>query len=77
MKTCVFFYLFIFTLYRQSLTRDVSATAILTLADAEEPFNGDVQYCCITPGKPCCPMSSLSGGEKTLASLALLFALRR
>ena len=63
--------------FLQSLTQGPSATALLTLSDMEEPFNGDMQYCCIIPGKPCCPMSSFSGGEKTLSSLSLLFALRR
>lgn len=51
--------------------------ALLTTDDTDEPFCGGIDYCVILPGKPCRPMSGLSGGEKTLASLALLLALRR
>ena len=60
----------------KALTRRISASAVLTASDADEPFGGSVDYCCIIPGKPCRPMTSLSGGEQSLASLALLFAIR-
>ena len=59
------------------MTRRSSAVALLTTDDTDEPFCGGIDYCVILPGKPCRPMSGLSGGEKTLASLALLLALRR
>ena len=34
-----------------------------------------IAYNCIAPGKRFRPMDNLSGGEKTIAALALLFAL--
>ena len=33
-----------------------------------------INYNCVAPGKRFQPMSNLSGGEKTIAALALLFA---
>ena len=42
-----------------------------------ELFDGVISYCCLVPGKQCIPMNDLSGGERTMASLALLFAMRR
>ena len=36
-------------------------------------FKG-INYNCVAPGKRFQPMSNLSGGEKTIAALALLFA---
>lgn len=34
-----------------------------------------INYNCVAPGKRFQPMSNLSGGEKTVAALALLFAI--
>ena len=34
-----------------------------------------INYNCVAPGKRFQPMSNLSGGEKTIAALALLFAI--
>jgi structural maintenance of chromosome 1 len=41
----------------------------------EEPFTGGVRYHTIPPGKQFRDMEQLSGGEKTVAALALLFAI--
>uniref|UniRef100_A0A915A2K4 RecF/RecN/SMC N-terminal domain-containing protein n=2 Tax=Parascaris univalens TaxID=6257 RepID=A0A915A2K4_PARUN len=56
------------------LNRSRSAQASLTAEDSEEPYLGGISYICMVPGKRSCPMDNLSGGEKTFASLALLFA---
>ncbi|CCD69826.1 Structural maintenance of chromosomes protein 1 [Caenorhabditis elegans] len=40
----------------------------------EEPYLDGIQYNCVAPGKRFRPMDNLSGGEKTIAALALLFA---
>jgi len=61
----------------QQLTKSTSAMALLTAENVEEPYLGGISYCCIAPGKPCKPMQSLSGGEKTVASIALIIALHR
>ncbi|XP_034248199.1 structural maintenance of chromosomes protein 1A-like [Thrips palmi] len=63
-------------IYKQ-LTQSTSAMALLTAENVEEPYLGGIAYCCIAPGKPCKPMQSLSGGEKTIASIALVIALHR
>lgn len=63
--------------YPQQLTKSTSAIALLTAENVEEPYLGGISYCCIAPGKPCKPMESLSGGEKTIASIALVIALHR
>ena len=41
----------------------------------EEPYLEGINYNCVAPGKRFQPMSNLSGGEKTIAALALLFAI--
>ena len=40
----------------------------------EEPFAGGIRYHTIPPGKQFRDMEQLSGGEKTVAALALLFS---
>lgn len=42
---------------------------------AEEPYLEGINYNCVAPGKRFQAMLNLSGGEKTLAALALLFAI--
>ncbi|CAL8092994.1 unnamed protein product [Orchesella dallaii] len=59
----------------KSLTQNQSAQAILGLDNPEEPYLDGVSYNCVAPGKRFQAMSNLSGGEKTLAALALLFAI--
>ena len=43
----------------------------------EEPYLEGINYNCVAPGKRFRPMDNLSGGEKTVAALALLFAMHR
>jgi structural maintenance of chromosome 1 len=49
--------------------------AFLSLEDAEEPYLGGVKYNTMPPGKRFADIDQLSGGEKTMAALALLFAI--
>lgn len=51
--------------------------AFLTAEDSDEPYLSGIQLNCVVPGKRFRPMDSLSGGEKTVAALALLFAIHR
>ena len=41
----------------------------------QEPYLGGVKYNVMPPGKAFVDMEQLSGGEKTMAALALLFAI--
>ena len=59
----------------KTLARNAGAQAEITADNADEPYLGGIQYQCIAPGKRYRPMDSLSGGEKTIAALALLFSL--
>nr|XP_019042266.1 cohesin complex subunit psm1 [Kwoniella bestiolae CBS 10118]OCF21196.1 cohesin complex subunit psm1 [Kwoniella bestiolae CBS 10118] len=56
-------------------TTQVGGTAWFTLEDAEEPYLSGVNYNTMPPGKRFAEMEQLSGGEKTMAALALLFAI--
>jgi len=49
-------------------------TAYLDLEDTNEPVNGGIKYHAMPPAKRFRDMEHLSGGEKTMAALALLFA---
>lgn len=59
----------------KSLTSNQSAQAFLVPENPEEPYLEGINYNCVAPGKRFQPMSNLSGGEKTVAALALLFAI--
>lgn len=61
----------------QALARNQSAQAFLGPENPEEPYLDGVNYNCVAPGKRFRPMDNLSGGEKTVAALALLFAIHR
>ena len=61
----------------QSLAKNQTAQAFLAPDNPEEPYLGGINYSCVAPGKRFQPMSNLSGGEKTVAALALLFAIHR
>jgi structural maintenance of chromosome 1 len=50
-------------------------SAYLDLDDTEEPYNGGIMFTACPPGKRFFPMELLSGGEKSMASMALLFAM--
>jgi len=52
-------------------------TAHLTLESDDEPYLHGVKYTAIPPLKRFRDMDQLSGGEKTLAALALVFAIHR
>lgn len=58
----------------KALTNNASAQAFLGPENPEEPYLEGLNYNCVAPGKRFQPMSNLSGGEKTVAALALLFA---
>ncbi|CUS25065.1 LAQU0S26e00232g1_1 [Lachancea quebecensis] len=67
--------------YRE-LTRDPHSTAelaggnaSLTLEDEDEPYLAGIRYHATPPTKRFKDMEFLSGGEKTIAALALLFAI--
>ncbi|XP_008558703.1 structural maintenance of chromosomes protein 1A [Microplitis demolitor] len=59
----------------KSLAKNQSAQAFLSPENPEEPYLDGINYNCVAPGKRFQPMSNLSGGEKTVAALALLFAI--
>lgn len=63
----------------KELTRTKSfplgGTAYLSLEDEDEPYLDGVNYNAMPPMKRFCDMELLSGGEKTMAALALLFAI--
>ncbi|EAA07609.3 structural maintenance of chromosomes protein 1A [Anopheles arabiensis] len=61
-------------IYKQ-LSRNEAAQAYLGPDNPEEPYLDGINYNCVAPGKRFQPMSNLSGGEKTIAALALLFAI--
>ncbi|XP_028405600.1 structural maintenance of chromosomes protein 1A-like [Dendronephthya gigantea] len=60
----------------KKLSNNPSAQAFLSPENAEEPYLEGINYSCVAPGKRFRPMDNLSGGEKTVAALALLFSIR-
>lgn len=50
--------------------------AFLDLEDLEDPWNGGVKFTAMPPAKRFCDIALLSGGEKTVAAMALLFAMQ-
>lgn len=63
--------------YRELTSYDgyTGGSAYLDLDDAEEPYNGGITFTACPPGKRFFPMELLSGGERSMASMALLFAM--
>ncbi|XP_055336538.1 structural maintenance of chromosomes protein 1A-like [Paramacrobiotus metropolitanus] len=59
----------------KELVDEKSAQAFLNADNQESPFSGGVNLSLVVPGKNYRTIESLSGGEKTLASLSLLFAI--
>ncbi|KAH6569235.1 hypothetical protein BSLG_001287 [Batrachochytrium salamandrivorans] len=53
----------------------IGGTAYLSLEDSEEPYLDGIKYHAMPPMKRFREMEQLSGGEKTVAALALLFAI--
>ena len=60
----------------KSLCMNQGAQASLVLENVEEPYAEGIIYNCVAPGKRFRQMDNLSGGEKTVAALGLLFAIR-
>lgn len=58
----------------RSKTFPLGGTAYLSLEDSEEPYLDGVKFHAMPPMKRFRDMEQLSGGEKTVAALALLFA---
>ncbi|XP_010079498.1 PREDICTED: structural maintenance of chromosomes protein 1B, partial [Pterocles gutturalis] len=58
----------------KKLCRNTSAQAFLSPENPEEPYLEGIGFNCVAPGKRFMPMDSLSGGEKSVAALALVFA---
>ena len=61
----------------QSTTHPLGGTAYLSLENEDEPFLYGIKYTAMPPTKRFRDMEQLSGGEKTVAALALLFAIHR
>lgn len=61
----------------KKLARNEAAQAYIGPDNPEEPYLDGINYNCVAPGKRFQPMSNLSGGEKTIAALALLFSTHR
>ena len=53
----------------------IGGVAYLSLEDTEEPYLGGIKFHAMPPMKRFRDMDQLSGGEKTIAALALLFAI--
>ncbi|MCJ8741467.1 hypothetical protein PDJAM_G00071020 [Pangasius djambal] len=65
----------LFTLLPSGKRSYVPLQAFLGPENPEEPYLDGINYNCVAPGKRFRPMDNLSGGEKTVAALALLFAI--
>uniref|UniRef100_A0A9J7XZQ2 Structural maintenance of chromosomes 1B n=1 Tax=Cyprinus carpio carpio TaxID=630221 RepID=A0A9J7XZQ2_CYPCA len=61
----------------KKLCRNASAQAILSAENPNEPYLDGINYNCVAPGKRFMAMDNLSGGEKAIAALALVFAIHR
>lgn len=59
----------------KSKAAPMGGVAYLTLEDTEEPYKTGMRYHAMPPMKRFRDMDQLSGGEKTMAALALLFAI--
>lgn len=65
-------------IYKELTRTDLVPTggsAFLSLEDPEEPFREGIRFHAMPPMKRFLDMDQLSGGEKTVAALALLFAI--
>merc|ERR1712085_28231 len=59
----------------KSSKHPLGGNAYLSLDDSDEPYRGGMKFNAMPPMKRFRDMEQLSGGEKTVASLALLFAI--
>lgn len=67
-------------IYKQltrSQTHPLGGTAYLNLENEDDPFLYGIKYTAMPPTKRFRDMDQLSGGEKTVAALALLFSIHR
>lgn len=67
-------------IYKQltkSTTHPLGGTAYLNLENEDDPFLHGIKYTAMPPTKRFRDMEQLSGGEKTVAALALLFSIHR
>ena len=58
-----------------SKSHPLGGTAYLSLESPDEPYNHGVKFTAMPPTKRFRDMEQLSGGEKTMAALALIFAI--
>jgi len=65
----------IYTDMTKSSKHPLGGNAYLSLDDSEEPYKGGIKFNAMPPMKRFRDMEQLSGGEKTIAALALLFAI--
>ncbi|BDA42403.1 Structural maintenance of chromosomes protein 1A [Coccomyxa sp. Obi] len=65
----------IFKELTRSSVNPVGGTAYLSLENTEEPFLAGIKFTAMPPSKRFREIEQLSGGEKTVAALALLFAI--
>ena len=61
----------------KSATNPVGGTAYLSFENDDEPYLHGIKYSVMPPLKRFHDLDQLSGGEKTMAALALLFAIQR
>lgn len=67
-------------IYKQltkSNTHPLGGTAYLNLENEDDPFLHGIKFTAMPPTKRFRDMEQLSGGEKTVAALALLFSIHR
>jgi structural maintenance of chromosome 1 len=65
----------IYTDMTKSSKHPLGGNAYLSLDDTEEPYRGGMKFNAMPPMKRFRDMEQLSGGEKTVAALSLLFAI--
>ncbi|CAA7403241.1 unnamed protein product [Spirodela intermedia] len=65
----------IYKLLTKSQTHPLGGTAYLNLENEDDPFLHGIKYTAMPPTKRFREMEQLSGGEKTIAALALLFSI--
>jgi structural maintenance of chromosome 1 len=65
----------IYTDMTKSSKHPLGGNAYLSLDDGEEPYKGGLKFNAMPPMKRFRDMEQLSGGEKTVAALSLLFAI--
>lgn len=61
----------------KSNTHPLGGTAYLNLENEDDPYLHGIKYTAMPPTKRFRDMDQLSGGEKTVAALALLFSIHR